>query len=294
MLPSSLGVGPPLRVRVVENGRAIVRHVAVEDYVRGAVIAEFAPPAGDAKVVEGMFQVQAVISRTYAVSHRGRHARDGYDLCATTHCQLYEPARLAKSKWARAAAQAVRSTSGTVLWFERHAAEALFHADCGGHTSAAEAIWGGSAHPYLRARKDDGPAEAAHGTWTYQARHEVLRLALNADARTAVGSRLRRISIVDRDDAGRAARVRLDGQQVREVRGEVFRDAMSRAFGPRALKSTWFSIRKHDSDWVFTGRGFGHGVGLCQAGALARISAGAPPSAVLLHYFPGTRFRPLH
>lgn len=278
-----------VRVRVAEGGRTTVRHVPLEEYVHGTIISEFAPAAGDTAVVGRMLQVQAVISRTYALSHLGRHGRDGYDLCATTHCQLFEPSRLRTSRWVPTAADAVRKTSGMVLLFDREPASALFHADCGGHTSTSVAIWGGVPRAYLRATVDDGPAERAHSTWRYETTLDAIRVALNADARTAIGARLDDLTVIERDAAGRATRVRLKGRQTREVNGEVLRDALTRAFGVRTIKSTWFEIRKQRTSFVFEGRGFGHGVGLCQAGALARIEAGTSPSAVLLRYFPGTR-----
>lgn len=278
-----------VRVRLVDAGVATVRQVPLEDYVRGAILSEYAPAAGDAGAVGRMYEVQAVLSRTYALSHLGRHARDGYDLCATSHCQLYDPSRIRTSRWAPAAADAVRKTAGTVLWFDRAAAAALFHADCGGHTSTPAAVWGGTPHAYLPAHADDGPAQDAHAGWRYQASHDAVRAALNADARTAVGRRLSGISIVERDEAGRGVRVRLDGERTREVRGEIVREALTRAFGARSIRSTRFDVAKQSAAWRFEGRGFGHGVGLCQAGALARIAAGATPATVFRRYFPGTR-----
>jgi stage II sporulation protein D len=291
---SRLGTPKQVRIRVVEAGRATVRRVLLEDYVRATILSEFAPPAGDPTVVGRMFEVQSVLSRTYALSHLGRHSRDGYDLCATTHCQLFEPSRLKTSRWAQAAADAVRKTAGKVLWFEREAATAFFHADCGGHTSTATTIWGGTPQPYLRAAADDGLAAHAHATWRYEARRDAIRLALNADGRTAIGARLDGITVLERDGAGRAVRVGLNGQRARDVKGEVLRDALTRAFGVHTIKSTWFVVRGQRASFVFEGRGFGHGVGLCQAGALARIEAGNSPSSVLLRYFPGTKLRALN
>jgi stage II sporulation protein D len=282
-----------IRVRVVESGLSNIVQVPLEEYVRGAILSEFAPADGDERVVRAMLEVQAVLSRTYAVSHLGRHRRDGYDLCDTTHCQLYEPARLRTSRWTTAVAQATRKTSGTVMTFARATAVTVFHADCGGHTSSPEVVWGGTSHPYLRSAADDGPAAAAHRTWRYTTTDEAIRVALNADARTQVGRRVTGIVVLDRDVAGRANRVRVQGEHAREVRGEVFRSVLSSAFGPRAIRSTWFEVRRDRTRWVFEGRGFGHGVGLCQAGALARIAAGASSSAVLMRYFPGTKLTPL-
>jgi stage II sporulation protein D len=279
----------PLRLRVRVADRTALQHVTLEEYVRGSILAEFAPAAGDPAVVERMLEVQAVLSRTFAVSHVGRHARDGYDFCATTHCQLFDPGRLQTSRWAGLAVRAARKTAARVLSFEGNAASALFHADCGGHTSDPVAVWGGAALPYLQARVDDGPARDAHARWRYEAAGDAIRLALNADARTAVGARLDGIAVLERDTAGRAVRLDLRGTERREVRGDVLRQALTRRFGPRTIKSTLFTIRRDQGTFVFEGRGFGHGVGLCQAGALARLSTGSSPTAVLQRYFPGTR-----
>ena len=72
----------------------------LEDYVEATILSEFAPAGGDPAAVERMLEVQAVIGRTYAIGHLGRHAREGYDVCDRTHCQLYQPGRLTTSRWA--------------------------------------------------------------------------------------------------------------------------------------------------------------------------------------------------
>ncbi|CAN5693731.1 hypothetical protein BH24ACI5_BH24ACI5_15530 [soil metagenome] len=277
-------------MQVGEAGNA-VRRVTLEDYARAAAISEFSPPSGEAAVIERMLEVQVVIARSYALAHLGRHARQGFDLCSTTHCQLYEPSRLKTSRWAPAAAEAARRTAGAVLWHEGAPAAALFHADCGGHTSTSVSAWGGTARPYLRAVRDDGPAAAVHASWTYTVAVEAMAAALNADARTRVGARLDTIKVLDRDASGRAATVALHGLQERLVTGEALRAVLSRRFGAHAVRSTLFDVRRDGLSFLFTGRGFGHGVGLCQAGALARIRAGVTPADVLRHYYPRTTLR---
>lgn len=275
-----------LRVGVVEGGRTTVRRVTLDEYVKATTLSEFAPAAGDPAVVERMLEVQAVISRTYGIAHLSRHAKDGYDVCATTHCQLFQPGRLRTSRWAALADQAVRRTTGQVLWFNAAPATALFHADCGGHTSRADDVWGGTGAPYLAAAVDDGPAKRVHTEWRYEASSDALQRALNGDARTRIGT-LTGIRIAERDSAGRAERVTLVAAQPRTVRGEEFRDVVSRVFGAQTIKSTWFEVRRERDGYVFEGRGFGHGVGLCQAGALARLTAGATVPSVLARYYPG-------
>jgi stage II sporulation protein D len=276
-------------VGVKDRNRITVRRVALEEYVRAAIISEFAPGSGDAAVVERMFEVQAVIGRTYALAHLNRHAADGFDVCATTHCQLFQPDRLTTTRWARQTAAAVRHTAGAVLWFDGAPAMALFHADCGGRTSPADEVWGGAARPYLVSSADEGPATAAHVPWRYETTHAALREALNTDPRTRVGRRLDEVRVLERDRAGRAERIALQGTEERIVRGESLREVLGRAFGARTVRSTLFDVRQSGPTYVFEGRGFGHGVGLCQAGALARIRAGHKLTSVLQHYYPGTK-----
>ena len=133
-----------LRVQVREGTQLVVREVPLEDYVAATALSELHLDVSDAAIAERAYEVQAVIARTYALSNRGRHAKDGFDLCSTTHCQLYEPARLTTSRWADTARDAVSRTAGELLWFGDGLARAVFHADCGGHTSNAAAVWGGT------------------------------------------------------------------------------------------------------------------------------------------------------
>jgi stage II sporulation protein D len=280
-----------IRVQVREGSTLVVRQVPLEEYVAVAAMSEVHPDLNDEAVAERVFEVQAVIARTYAASNRGRHAKDGFDLCSTTHCQLYEPARLRTSRWAALVQTAAQDTAGELLWFADAPARAVFHADCGGHTSSAAAVWGGICPAYLSGASDNGPAGSAHVDWTFETRTAALRTALNADPRTAVGAKLDRIEVAGRDGSGRAEKIVLRGTRTFVIRGEVFREVVARALGVKSIRSTLFSVKKSRDAFVFSGKGFGHGVGLCQAGALARLKAGASPDQVLAHYFPGTSLR---
>ena len=282
-----------IRVGTIDRGRAVVVQVPLEEYVAAAALSEFAPPSGDLRTVERMLEVQSIISRTYAVAHLGRHAADGFDVCSATHCQLYEPGRLRTSRWAGAVAQAVERSRGQIVWYGDAPALAVFHADCGGRTIDARLVWSGPALPYLRSVKDDGPARDAHAKWEYAAPVDAILRALNADPRTTIGGYLRDLR-VERRDHGRALSVRLRGDTTATtIDAETLREVLARAFGPRTIKSTWFDVHTSRGTITFKGRGFGHGVGLCQAGALARIERGAKPDAVIKKYFPGTRIRTL-
>jgi stage II sporulation protein D len=284
--------GPPspetIRIQVVEGGVEVVRRLPLDDYVAAAALSEFTPAAGDPAVVEAMFEVQAIIARTYAAAHAGRHAVEGFDLCSTTHCQLYEPGRLAVSRWAPQVRQAVLRTAGVIVAYKGMPADAVYHADCGGQTSAASDVWGGPGEPYLLSDRDDGPARDAHKAWEYAVDERALERTLAADPRTRAVRGVRSIDVLARDDAGRAERVLVHGAANVELRGTDLRALLAAAFGPRSIRSTMFGIERTAKGFIFSGKGFGHGVGLCQVGALARVARGDAPAQVLQHYYPGT------
>jgi stage II sporulation protein D len=276
-----------IRVEVIEHGRRVVRDVPLEDYVAASALSEFAPAAGEPAAVEAMFEVQTVIARTYALAHRGRHAAAGFDLCSTSHCQLYEPERLGTSRWSALARDAAAHTRGLVVAFGGRLADAVYHSDCGGRTSAAADVWAGPGVPYLRSQVDDGDAASAHAAWQYAVDDASLIRALDGDPRTRVGSRLDSIAILTRDGSGRAQRVLLHGEHDVAVRGSELRDVLSAAFGARSIRSTLFDVAPGRRQFVFSGSGFGHGVGLCQVGAFARVSKGHSSVSVLQRYYPG-------
>jgi stage II sporulation protein D len=164
--------------------------------------------------------------------------------------------------------------------------EALFHSDCGGETTAADAVWGGTPVPYLIPRVDDVPA-TAHRHWEYVTTAEKVRLALNADRRSEIGRRLTAIEVLTRDASGRAATIAVRGERSKTLRGDELRAILSAAFGARSIQSTLLTITKKGSNYVFDGTGFGHGVGLCQRGAMARARAGQSIEQIIRAYFTG-------
>jgi stage II sporulation protein D len=275
----------PDQVKVRVDGR--VRTVPLEEYVLGSVLAEVSPVDETPRTAARIFEVQAVVARTYAVAHVGRHRQQGFDLCDSTHCQLYDPARIKTSRFTAIAREAVRETAREVLMYARRPAEALFHADCGGQTTSADAVWGGPALPYLKPSVDKQP-DLSHRTWRFTAPFGKLRDALNRDARSRIGSRLDAIDVVKRDQSGRAASFALRGAQQQVLRGEDLRAIVNQTFGDYAVQSTKLTVAKTRDSYVFTGAGFGHGVGLCQIGAAARARRGESIQNIIDAYFEGT------
>ena len=284
MLPATV------KVRVAAKGASQIVTVPLEEYVLGAVRAEVLPSTLRARPASRALDVQAIVSRTYATANMGRHAAEGFDVCDTTHCQVYRGATAGEGP-DDAAARAVSATAGTVLTFQGRPIQALFHADCGGHTASAASVWGGRDAPYLESVEDWFCTKRPDSAWTFAVDEHGLVRALNADQRTRIGDRLRRVEIVSRDPSGRALAVVLAGSKEVSIRAEVFRAVVTLAYGPRSIRSTWFEVVLDASRLRFTGVGFGHGVGLCQGGTLRRIEARQTPSEILAHYFPGTRLQ---
>lgn len=284
------GPGPSLRLpsTVRVQTAAGVRSVEFDSYISGVIAGELAVGALPVDVVDRMLALQAIVARTWAAANLGRHARQGFDFCATTHCQVMRPEGAVLAANRPVIARAVSATRGQVIAFGGRPIDAVFHADCGGATSRAEAVWGSAGHRYLAAVLDPTCQAEASSAWSHVASREQVRAALNATPQTAVGSRLHGLQVVQYDESGRAALVALDGERSPLVRGEEVRSALARQFGARSIRSTRFTLRREGDRFSFEGRGFGHGVGLCQRGALARLRAGASVETVLRTYYPGT------
>ena len=276
----------PQHVLVRVAGKVV--SVDLESYVGDTILSEVSPLGEPDDVIARIFEVQAIVARSYAVTQIGRHRGEGFDVCDSTHCQLYQPSRRQTSRFAAAALEAAQRTRGVVLTFDARPVEALFHADCGGATAAADAVWGGQPVPYLQATVDDLP-DPTHRPWRATATVEQVRKALNQDERTAVGRRLDSIVVASRDSSGRAAGLSVRGERSFTVRGDVLRSVLNRTLGERSVMSTMFTVQRQSSEYVFAGTGFGHGVGLCQRGAASRLRRGDSVSNVLRTYYAGAK-----
>ena len=276
----------PARLRVQVAGRIIA--VSLEQYVLGAALSEVTPTGESDRAAATIYEVQAIIARTYAAAHLGRHASDGFDLCDGAHCQLYEPGRIRTSRFAAVARRAVVATSGRILRHNGRAAETVFHSDCGGHTSTPAEAWAGSTLPYLPARLDDLP-QGTHRSWQFAATNQEWIDILRRDPRTNPSGALKSLSVTKVDGSGRAVEVEIAGTQIRRVPGSMLRAVVTATRGDRSLMSTRFTVNRTAAGYRLEGSGFGHGVGLCQVGAIARARRGDPVAAILDHYYPSAK-----
>jgi stage II sporulation protein D len=286
-LPQDQGA-PLARMREVRvlltSGR--IERLDVEAYIRGTVEAEAWVPSRDTRdVAVRAFELQALIARTYLAANRGRHAAAGADVCDTTHCQIHRPPDRAHAMADRLD-EGVARTADRMLLFEGVPALTLFHASCGGSTSAPETIWGGRTRPYLQSVEDEACRRAPQ-PWRLRLERSALTRALDADPRTRIDGRLDAIDVLTRDAGDRIVLVGLIGARSPLVRGEELRTVLVRTFGPRSVRSARFTVTREHDAFVLEGTGFGHGAGLCQAGALAQLRAGVLVADVVAHYYPG-------
>jgi SpoIID/LytB domain protein len=273
---------PLVRVRPA-GGRTV--EMPVEDYVMRVVAAE-----GSEEDEPEALKALAVAARTYALKNLHRHGAAGFDFCNLTHCQRFFV--ISNDNVPLRARRAVEATRGLSLVSSNGALiEAFYSASCGGMAADIKELWGAKRARHLRAAPDDACADGPHNRWQDTISAEKLAAALRAEPRTDTGARLDDIRIARRDPTGRAQVVTLTGERTRSVSGWDFKLIVGRNLGWNYLKSSRFEVSKAGDAYVFRGRGFGHGLGLCQEGAHARARRGANYRRILAKYFPGATIK---
>ncbi len=269
----------PLRVAARDGHLQVIATLPLEEYVAAVLTAETA----DRTQAENR-KAMAVAVRTYAVRFRGRHASEGFDLCDNTHCQVVS--------WTTpnpGAVAAAAATKGLLLWYGGAPAETYYHQNCGGTIASASEVWPGTDAPYLRTHADPYCILPRPQTWESMITVAEIDAALRA-AGLDVPRGWTTLEIATRSESGRAALVRLDGGSPPNVAisASTFRFAVDRALGWNKIRSDLYSVRAAGDRLVFSGRGTGHGVGLCQDGAEEMAREGKDYRQILSFYYPGT------
>ncbi len=279
----------------IERGAARDRgslHIAVsvprERYVMAVLQGEAAPDD-----LPAALEALAVTVRSYVLARGVADKATPQELTDSTRSEVARfgpvPQRVR---------DAVQATAGETLWAGGKRVEAYFSENCGGQTEAADAVWGGARKPWLTAHPDSwcGRTDAQ---WHADASADELRAALAAEGWALPGP-VTGVRVLAKTPSGRVARVEVaSGTERLPLAAATFRFAIDRALGWNRLRSDWYAVRFDRGRAVFEGRGFGHGVGLCQAGARAfaldaqerKADADDTARAILQFYFPGTEVR---
>jgi stage II sporulation protein D len=251
-----------LTITAREGRLTLVNTVAMDTYVSRVVQSE----VGNSAHVE-YYKIQGIICRTYAVGNRGRHKEQDFDLCDHQHCQVYggsiEPSETI--------AKATAATSGIVMADTVYRPIlAAFHANCGGQTANSEDVWA-ERKSYLRSVTDTFCLDQRSATWAERVPLEKLRNQFAADAEALL------VDGFEMKHAQRPVTVTIGKERVRM--SDLRRDLR--------LRSAYFDLKVEQAEVVLTGKGFGHGVGLCQQGAMQMAQKGHAYSEILGHYFTG-------
>ncbi len=297
----------------------VVSAVTADKLLAGLVPSEIFPDAPTEAL-----RAQAIAARTELLNRIGtRHFADPFLVCSSQHCQVYSGA----GKEHPRTTKAVEHTRGKVLLHDSGGlVDARYSASCGGHSEHKENIWGGDPDPALRGHLDSTPSAATKrfdlgvtdknvdqflaagkgdaycGTTKYGKGRYRWKKKLDAEILSQrvvehypdVG-RVTAIEPLERGISGRIRRVRITGTEGTAIaKGDLH---LRRMFG--GLRSTLFTVRsvgnKRSPDaFEFRGAGFGHGVGMCQTGAIGRAEAKHSFAKILRHYYEGSKVRRLY
>ena len=254
--------------RQAGNRLNVVNIVDMNNYLAGVIESE----GGGGRHLE-YYKVQALMSRTYALKNDGRHRKDGFALCDGVHCQAYHN----MLRHTPRIETAVKETSGEVLVDRTNSlVTSYFAANCGGQTCDASYVWNTSV-PYLESFRDTFCIHTRQATWTKSIGKYAWRRFLEEEY--GVTEAKYGDLIYNFDQLQRKA------FYIHPSLGVPLRDLRKKF----RLKSTYFSTRLEGENVVIRGRGFGHGVGLCQEGAMNMAKSGYSYKQIALFYFSHVR-----
>lgn len=276
--------------------------VYIEDYLKGVV------PLEIGQTPEDQFEAikaQAVAARTYSMAHLGQYGGDaGYDLKADIGDQVYEGVGVEENLINKA----IEDTRGVVIVYRDKLINAYYHSTCGGSTDDIEDVWDKDPEPYLRAVQDDSACKISkYFTWQdkFSADQLVMRLERYLAQERGTEPQLGKIidvRILDRTPGGRIESIIFETDKGHFIfNKETVRWVVRRSDDLNSiLRSANFDLdirRDADSnivDVTFNGRGYGHGVGMCQMGARGMAATGVTYDSILSLYYQGTDLKTLY
>ncbi len=252
-----------LRISVSGGSFLIVNHVELENYVAGVVQSE----GGSSVKDNDFYLVQAITCRTYALNNMKKHGKEGFNLCDSVHCQIY----LNKCKNNDILAATFKTTGDVIVDKDNKMISAAFCSNSGGTTVNSEDIWK-IPTSYLKSVNDTFSLKMPNATWEYK--------ILQTNWLDYLFSRFN-YNVNDLAKKNYALNFKEDTRKV------YFADSilLTTIRADLGLKSTWFSIEQQGAYMVFKGRGYGHGVGLSQQGAIRMAQLGYSYIDIIKFYY---------
>lgn len=285
---------------IVEGDRiTAVNCIGMEDYLMSVISSEMKSSAS----IE-LLKAHAVISRSWLKARLKDHkaGHEHFDVCADDHCQRYQGLTMAVGD---DVCRAIDRTWGQVLEYGGDICDTRYSKCCGGRTELFSTCWEDVDLPYLQSVADPfcdcenssilsqvlndyDLRTADFHDWTVQYTtdelSELVRTRTGIDFGTIVA-----LEAVERGPSGRIKYLRITGTLREEVIGKEL--AIRKALSSSHLKSSAFEIEKSPDGFVLRGRGWGHGVGLCQIGAAAMAAQGYDYRQILSHYYVGAEIK---
>ncbi len=251
----------------------VVNDLDIEDYLRGVIPAEI-PYAWE----EEALKAQAVASRSYALYQKREAGLRQYHVRATVDSQVYLGIAAERDRSTRA----IEETEGLVVTYAGEIIPAFYHSSCGGHTEDAGLLWGLDA-PYLKGVDCDCQEISRYGLWEKRFRAASVAAALRRQ-----GFRISSIGSVEIGEMTPAGRVKSVVFGYGNGRLSVPAETLRAALGYSQVPSIFFEPELSGREIILSGRGLGHGVGLCQWGAKIMAQKGFDFKAILEYYYPST------
>lgn len=287
------------------GGISLVNHLPLDDYLRSVVATEM---GGRPRSDSAALQAQAVAARSFA--YLKLNSRGDFDVRASVADQAYGGVDAENA----VASDAVDATAGLMIRYQGRVANAFYHSTCGGSTAEPPEVWRTGGQPYLQAISDripgtnrfycdQAPRFRWSRSWSASELNETVAQYLKSYSATAVPSggpgAVRHVAAGGRTRSGRTAAIDIETTRgAFAVRGDDVRYVLRTSSG-EMLPSTYYSVEpEYGQDGVLArltvrGQGYGHGVGMCQWGALGRARAGQSFRHILATYYPGTTVGPI-
>ena len=314
---------------VVEADKVLaINELPVEQYLESVISSEMSATSSPE-----LLKAHAVISRSWLLCQMENRQKEGrdkgnsffsfvkkddellrwydredhtlFDVCADDHCQRYQGITRASSP---AVAEAIKATRGQVLMSDNELCDARFSKCCGGQTEEFQYCWENIKKPYLVSVSDpfchtsdrrilsqvlnDYDQETPDFyEWTVAYTQEELTELVNRKTKLDLGDIVDLIPL-DRGTSGRIWRLQLVGTKRSFIIGKELE--IRRALSETHLYSSAFDVEKRDNRFILHGRGWGHGVGLCQIGAAVMGEKGYDYDDILLYYYRGAEIKQIY
>ena len=255
----------------VQENLTIVENIPLEDYIGGVLSFEMSP-----KWPLEALKAQAVASRTFAI--KNLQPDKLFDITSGVERQVYKGQQKVNPR----IIEAVNHTRGEILTYKGKPFKTYFHSCCGGHTANNRIAWHETAVKPLKGVKDPYCKNSKHYKWSLYISKADLLTFIQKQGSTAL--RIRGMRVLKKSRSGRAINIKFTTDRKSFT---VRTYDMRKYFGATDFRSAYITkISKKKYGYKIYGRGWGHGVGMCQEGAKSLAHRGRSYKKILRHYYP--------